>query len=61
MTTSSDLAARILINYEASLKCDGKDTLAERLDAMRRTVEALHLREVEVSDDPNADPYIIRT
>lgn len=57
MAQSEDLAARILITCEATLKCDGKDTLAERLAAMARTVEALHLREGQ----PQCEPPKLRT
>lgn len=41
-----DLAARILIVYESNLPMDGRANLAERMDAMRKTVDALGLHEV---------------
>lgn len=56
---NADLAARILIVYESTLNCDGKNTLGERLTAMNRTVNALQLR--ETGSIPQCEPPKLRT
>lgn len=45
MTPSENVAARILIVYEATLPLGVRASLAERIEAMARAVDALQLEE----------------